>query len=356
MRNRPTSCVPSLIAFLYFILKSINRKNKKTCADFSPGSMLFDLQRQEMDVSRMLIKFCSPIVITLLFAFFSTSASAQQLGKYTFDGLLALCPNINNNASGVPANVSFSSYTNTGDACELSNTEFQTSYLNKFPTISLSNYNEFTVTPANGYGINLSSLTFNQYSQIKTIGRWYLRSSIDGFANNIATDTVPVSVQLATVNLNPAIFTNLYSAVTFRLYVSLAQNNNAIWVNDNVTLNGNVGRIPNNPPNPTSNSPQCANPGVTLTRSGSPPGSEIWYWQTSPTGISTAKPEATCTVNTSGTYYLRAYDPATAIWSTGSGSLTVNVTPDVVTPVFSLGASSIRCMGAGSSYLYGISA
>lgn len=36
--------------------------------------------------------------------------------------------------------------------------------------------------------------------------------------------------------------------------------------------------LPANPPAPTSNSPQCATPGVTLTASGSAPGGETWYW------------------------------------------------------------------------------
>ncbi|MBP6023911.1 T9SS type B sorting domain-containing protein [Ferruginibacter sp.] len=81
---------------------------------------------------------------------------------------------------------------------------------------------------------------------------------------------------------------------------------------------------PANPANPTSNSPQCNS--VTLTRTGTPPSGIIWYWQTTATGTNTSNSGATYVVNTSGTYYLRAYNTANGgCWSTGSGSHTVSV-------------------------------
>ena len=43
---------------------------------------------------------------------------------------------------------------------------------------------------------------------------------------------------------------------------------------------------------------------------------------------------------------MRSQDNTTFAWSTGSGSLAVTVTPDVSTPVFTLGANSARCDGA----------
>ena len=105
---------------------------------------------------------------------------------------------------------------------------------------------------------------------------------------------------------------------------------------------------PADPANPTSDAPQCANPGITLTASGSAPAGETWYWQTTATGTSTANSAATNVVTTSGTYYIRSQDNSTLAWSTGAGSITVTVTPNVATPVFTMGASSTRCNGAGS--------
>lgn len=84
--------------------------------------------------------------------------------------------------------------------------------------------------------------------------------------------------------------------------------------------------IPADPGNPTSNSPQCNPPGVTLTRAGAPPAGVTWYWQTTPLGTSTTNSGSTYVVTTSGTYYIRAQHNASGCWSPGSGSLAVSVT------------------------------
>src|SRR5205085_379991 len=47
-------------------------------------------------------------------------------------------------------------------------------------------------------------------------------------------------------------------------------------------------------------------------------------------------------------YYLRARNNTTQLWSTGAGSIIVNFTPNVGTPVFTLGTSYTRCQGAGT--------
>ncbi|MCW3115000.1 MAG: hypothetical protein JWR18_3396, partial [Segetibacter sp.] len=286
--------------------------------------------------------------IVLFFVLFGSAASAQQLGTYPFTGLLvATCPNNNNAVTGQAANVTFSAYTNTGASCVASTTEFINSNWNQSGTINLAEYNQFTVSANSGYVLKLASLSFTHYYSSKSITSWYLRSSIDNYATNISTGSVPSTSQITTVNLPAASFTNIGN-VTFRLYVTGAQNGNANWINDDVTLNGIVIKIPANPANPTSNSPQCANPGVTLTRTGTPSGPEVWYWQSTPTGTSTAKPQSTCVVNTSGTYYIRAMDTVNALWSAGSGSLAVTITPNVGTPVFAMGATSVRCEAAGN--------
>ena len=114
------------------------------------------------------------------------------------------------------------------------------------------------------------------------------------------------------------------------------------FVDDNINRTGGNGargeiRItytivtPANPGNPTSNSPQCNPPGVTLMSSGTPPAGITWYWQTTALGTSTANSGATFVVTTSGTYYLRAQNNTTGCWSTGSGSLAVTVTPSLST-------------------------
>lgn len=121
----------------------------------------------------------------------------------------------------------------------------------------------------------------------------------------------------------------------------------------NATINGTlvVNALPANPGNPTSNSPQCNPPGVTLTRTGTPPAGETWYWQTVAGGTSTANSAATFVATTSGTYYLRAQNDATGCWSAGSGSLAITITPSLSavagTPAPTNAATGI-CYAGGS--------
>lgn len=112
-----------------------------------------------------------------------------------------------------------------------------------------------------------------------------------------------------------------------------------------------INALPANPGNPTSNSPQCTSPGVTLTRTGTPPVGQTWYWQTTATGTSTANSGATYNVTTSGTYYIRSQNNTTGCWSAGSGSAaaTVNSIPSVATgPSPANSAISVCYSGTGA--------
>ncbi|PCJ78661.1 MAG: hypothetical protein COA57_16030 [Flavobacteriales bacterium] len=96
-----------------------------------------------------------------------------------------------------------------------------------------------------------------------------------------------------------------------------------------VTVNAN----PANPGNPTSNSPQCADVDVTITRSGSPPAGVTWYWQGTSCGTSTGLGSGTTyTATSSGTYYIRARNNTSLCWSTTCGSVAVIVNPNPAAP------------------------
>jgi hypothetical protein len=109
-----------------------------------------------------------------------------------------------------------------------------------------------------------------------------------------------------------------------------------------------VNPLPANPGNPTSNSPQCNPPGVTITRNGSPAAGITWYWQTTALGTTTTNSGATYNVTTSGTYYIRAQNNTTGCWSTGSGSVTVSVVS--ATAITSNPANSSIAVGANTSF------
>ncbi len=106
--------------------------------------------------------------------------------------------------------------------------------------------------------------------------------------------------------------------------------NNSCGSSSATSLSVTVNAPPANPGNPTSNSPQCVETGVTLTRSGTPPAGVTWYWQTSASGTSTTNSSSTYTVYTAGTYYLRARNNTTQCWSTGAGSATISIIPPSV--------------------------
>lgn len=112
-----------------------------------------------------------------------------------------------------------------------------------------------------------------------------------------------------------------------------------------------VNSVPANPSNPTSNSPQCNPTGVTLTRSGTPPAGETWYWQTVLSGTDTTNNGATYNVNTTGTYYIKSRNNTTGCWSSGEGSLTVivNNSPAIATsPNPTDSTSGICYLGTGA--------
>ncbi|MBK7434521.1 MAG: hypothetical protein IPI66_11910 [Chitinophagaceae bacterium] len=296
---------------------------------------------------RLLVKGMTITLFAGLFLlFFSTTVNAQ-LGIYSFTGT-GSCPNQNPAVTSQPANATFSNYTNVNAGCNAVNDVFQFQGWNQSNTLDLTQYNQLTITPSAGFVLNLSSISFTQYTDEDPNSgttSWVLRSSMDNYATDVATGTASTTIQNPTITLSG--FTNT-GAVTFRFYILNAKSGGTKWTNDEVTVNGTVVSLPAVPANPGSNSPQCASPGVTMSFTGSAPAGETWYWQTSPTGTNTANSTSTYTVSTAGTYYVRAQDNTTLLWSDGAGSVTITINPIVGIPVFAAGTTSTRCQGAGT--------
>jgi len=83
-------------------------------------------------------------------------------------------------------------------------------------------------------------------------------------------------------------------------------------------------RVPDNPLNPTSNSPQCSS--VTIYRNGTVPSGQTWYWQNTSCGTSISYGSgSTFKATSSGTYYIRARHNTCGTWSSNCGSVTVTV-------------------------------
>ncbi|VXC40134.1 conserved exported hypothetical protein [Flavobacterium sp. 9AF] len=133
------------------------------------------------------------------------------------------------------------------------------------------------------------------------------------------TNTAPYS----DVNTSSLTITNPTVAASGNFDVIITSTSGCTIISNIATLTVNA--VPVNPGNPTSNSPQCNPTGVTLTRNGTPPAGETWYWQTVSGGTVTTNSNVTFVVNTSGTYYIRSRNNATGCWSSGEGNITVVV-------------------------------
>jgi len=89
---------------------------------------------------------------------------------------------------------------------------------------------------------------------------------------------------------------------------------------------GNNGCVPVPPTTPTTpvNIGQICT-GASLLR-GNPPAGVTWYWQeTNASGTSLANAESVYNLHASGTYYLRARDNESGLWSTNSSSITITL-------------------------------
>ena len=108
---------------------------------------------------------------------------------------------------------------------------------------------------------------------------------------------------------------------------------------DNITLQD----VPV-PPTPTqaAGTPTCS-AGTTIDVTGTPPAGVTWYWQSSATGTSTANPySGPFTINSNGTYYMRALNTANNVWSVAS-SITVSNFPVVATPAAPTAGQNPAC-------------
>jgi len=116
-------------------------------------------------------------------------------------------------------------------------------------------------------------------------------------------------------------------------------------------------RVKENPP-PTPAAPTltpaggtyCTGSYVLINAVGSPPTGISWYWQTSPTGTSTANGGINYAVSTSGTYYLRPQS-CSGCWGTASAGITVTFYPGISNNTIS--TNQTICAGTAPSTIVG---
>jgi hypothetical protein len=101
-------------------------------------------------------------------------------------------------------------------------------------------YFEFTLTADDGFLLDLDNLMFGAARGGSGTPRgWVVRSSVDGFANNIATADITTArpdLKLYTVDLSAPAYTDL-TEITFRIYSYAPAAGNSVEYVD-VTVNG----------------------------------------------------------------------------------------------------------------------
>lgn len=167
----------------------------------------------------------------------------STLGMYEFTGNDCMAPVVGVTAQ--PANATFGLYgTDTSLVCSQAANVFNYSNLNTTSTVNLAKYFNFTITPANCYGLDLNRIIFTHKTSATGLTPIvHLRSSLDNFAADIAVKQLPNSnYKTDTINLGIA-FDNITSAIEFRWYITEIGQTGSTYRHDNVIVIGNINAL-----------------------------------------------------------------------------------------------------------------
>ena len=222
--------------------------------------------------------------ITLILAIATASATAMFAQSftalYTFDSVKAPSTNPPVAGSGltdptpVPAatGVVFGSFSATATSANpnasgrfsftgwpLGATNLNDVYSSLTGSINTAEYYEVTITPAAGFTVSFTSITFKSQRSGTGIRTYSVRSSADAYAANLPASISPANTKLSvqtgdifffnidstttsqagsTITLSGANFTNITSPVKFRFYGWNAEATGGTFSIDNVTFNG----------------------------------------------------------------------------------------------------------------------
>jgi hypothetical protein len=184
----------------------------------------------------------------------AVAARGDVLVDYSFDGIPASLTKITAPPTSTAANLSVTDINATASHASLLASGNNNIFLGRLlstvdASVSGDRYFEFTVTPDHGYQLDLTGLSFDVARGGDSTPRgWALRSSLDGFAANIGTDTIPTvqpSFTSAAVSLGAAPYQDLTDGITFRVYGYMPTESTYIGLYfDNVNLQGNVSLVP----------------------------------------------------------------------------------------------------------------
>ncbi len=109
--------------------------------------------------------------------------------------------------------------------------------------ITYNSYWYFTVTPASGYKIDLTTLTFNAAMGGAGTRGYGVRSSFDTYAASLGTaDLATTDPTWTAVSITLTGLTNIKTVLTFRIYCYAGVTGQAVDFDD-ITLNGTIVKI-----------------------------------------------------------------------------------------------------------------
>lgn len=141
----------------------------------------------------------------------------------------------------VSSNISVSGIGYSGAVATAASNRFNTNTWETSASINTSKYIYFTLTPDAGYAIDFTSFVYtDQVSNTGPAGI-SIRSSVDGFATDIATIVHPVnSTGGGSVSLTGAAFQNITNPITFRIYGYNASATGGTYSVNDFTFYGNL--------------------------------------------------------------------------------------------------------------------
>jgi len=192
-----------------------------------------------------------------------------------------------------------------------------------------------TASVVDGAGYNLVNKVYT--TDAKTTGFVFAKAKTYHITATLDFTQKKITSLVISGNSNTAMLTNIpffdqTASVTNVGKVSLFQTRGSNKANGGTTTfdmalqNMNVYKT-SDLGNLSSNSPQCASSGVTISTTGTALSGETYYWQSSATGTSTASSASTYNASSTGSYYLRSYTTTGTLWSDASSPVAVTVNP-----------------------------
>ena len=185
------------------------------------------------------------IYLSVLFALAISGAVAQSIFENPITGTNPNTANPYTAGQTVNANITVSGIgRGSGITGSNTNNRYNATGWNSI-ALDVNDYFEFIITPNSGVAINFISVNFTlQNSASGPATNWVLRSSRDGFANDIGTINSNATGVANTVMLSNPLFQNITTAITFRIYAWGAGAGTGTFSVNDFVFNGVMGVLP----------------------------------------------------------------------------------------------------------------